>query len=42
VEDSERNDGTAEKPYFMSKRLMEILDKQNNFNKGTGPAKYNE
>lgn len=27
LEDSERNDGTAEKPYYMSKGLMKILRK---------------
>jgi choline transporter-like protein 2/4/5 len=31
VEDSERNDGTPEKPYFMSKELLSILGKENNF-----------
>lgn len=29
VEDSERNDGSEEKPYFMSKNLMRILGKGN-------------
>jgi choline transporter-like protein 2/4/5 len=29
VEDLERNDGSAEKPYFMSKGLMKILSKKN-------------
>lgn len=29
VEDCERNDGSAEKPYFMSSGLMKILGKQN-------------
>jgi hypothetical protein len=29
VEDSERNDGSAEKPYFMSRNLMNILSKKN-------------
>lgn len=29
VEDCERNDGTPEKPYFMSKQLMKILGKRN-------------
>lgn len=29
VEDLERNDGSAEKPYFMSKNLMKILNKKN-------------
>lgn len=29
VEDCERNDGSAEKPYFMSKQLMKILGRKN-------------
>lgn len=29
LEDLERNDGSAEKPYFMSKNLMKILNKKN-------------
>ncbi|KAL5013102.1 hypothetical protein ScPMuIL_011653 [Solemya velum] len=29
LEDLERNDGSAEKPYFMSKELMKILGKKN-------------
>ncbi|XP_077286942.1 choline transporter-like 2 isoform X2 [Arctopsyche grandis] len=29
LEDCERNDGTREKPYFMSKELMKILNKKN-------------
>lgn len=29
LEDCERNDGSAEKPYFMSKDLMRILNKKN-------------
>lgn len=29
MEDSERNDGSAEKPYYMSKNLMSILGKKN-------------
>ncbi|XP_062126376.1 choline transporter-like 2 [Drosophila sulfurigaster albostrigata] len=29
LEDCERNDGTPEKPYFMSKQLMKILGKKN-------------
>ena len=29
VEDLERNDGSAEKPYFMSKSLMKVLGKKN-------------
>lgn len=31
LEDCERNDGSAEKPYFMSKDLMRILEKKNKF-----------
>ncbi|XP_045619901.2 choline transporter-like protein 4 isoform X2 [Procambarus clarkii] len=31
LEDCERNDGSMEKPYFMSKDLMKILDKKNKF-----------
>ncbi|XP_046403797.1 choline transporter-like protein 2 isoform X5 [Ischnura elegans] len=31
LEDGERNDGSAEKPYFMSKNLMKILGKKNQF-----------
>ena len=29
VEDLERNDGSSEKPYYMSKDLMKILGKKN-------------
>lgn len=29
MEDCERNDGSAERPYFMSKRLMDILAAEN-------------
>lgn len=29
VEDLERNDGSAEKPYFMNKELLKILGKKN-------------
>jgi len=29
LEDSEKNDGSPEKPFFMSKRLMKILGKKN-------------
>lgn len=29
VEDLERNDGTAERPYFMPERLLSILKKSN-------------
>ncbi|XP_054713879.1 choline transporter-like protein 2 [Uloborus diversus] len=31
LEDCERNDGSPEKPYYMSKELMKILDKRNKF-----------
>lgn len=31
LEDCERNDGSAERPYFMSKDLMKILEKKNKF-----------
>ncbi|XP_071443177.1 choline transporter-like protein 2 isoform X2 [Hetaerina americana] len=31
LEDGERNDGSSEKPYFMSKNLMKILGKKNQF-----------
>lgn len=31
LEDCERNDGSQEKPYFMSKQLMKILGKKNKF-----------
>jgi len=30
LEDCERNDGSPEKPFFMSKQLMKILGKKNN------------
>lgn len=33
VEDSERNDGSEEKPYKMSKNLMKILGKKNEFSR---------
>lgn len=29
VEDCERNDGSEEKPYYMSKQLMKILGRKN-------------
>ena len=29
VEDCERHDGSPEKPYYMSKKLMKILNKKN-------------
>lgn len=29
VEDSERNDGSAERPFYMSRRLMNILGTRN-------------
>lgn len=31
LEDCERNDGSSEKPYYMSKDLMKILEKKNKF-----------
>ena len=31
VEDLERHDGSAEKPYYMSKELMNIVGKKNKF-----------
>uniref|UniRef100_A0A8C9U690 Choline transporter-like protein n=1 Tax=Scleropages formosus TaxID=113540 RepID=A0A8C9U690_SCLFO len=34
LEDLERNDGTVEKPYYMSKNLMKILNKKNKVPKG--------
>ncbi|CAH8829429.1 unnamed protein product [Trichobilharzia szidati] len=36
LEDLERNDGSAERPYYMSKNLMEILGKRNVQRKATG------
>lgn len=33
LEDLERNDGSVQKPYFMSKNLMKILNKKNQKNK---------
>lgn len=33
VEDLERNDGSLQKPYFMSKNLMKILNKSNKVQK---------
>ena len=32
VEDSERNDGSQEKPYYMSKSLRKIIGKKNKKN----------
>lgn len=29
VEDLERNDGSAERPYYMSQSLMKIMNKRN-------------
>jgi choline transporter-like protein 2/4/5 len=29
LEDCERNDGSSEKPYYMSRNLMKIFDKKN-------------
>jgi len=34
LEDSERNDGTPERPYFMSKGLQEVTKKMQKFNDG--------
>lgn len=34
LEDLERHDGSAEKPYYMSKELMNIVGKKNRFGKG--------
>ncbi|MFT7811329.1 choline transporter-like protein 4 isoform X1, partial [Arapaima gigas] len=34
LEDLERNDGTPQKPYYMSKNLMKILNKKNQVPKG--------
>uniref|UniRef100_A0A669EK31 Choline transporter-like protein n=1 Tax=Oreochromis niloticus TaxID=8128 RepID=A0A669EK31_ORENI len=36
LEDLERNDGSAERPYFMSKGLMKILNKSNKIQKKNG------
>ncbi|XP_041482144.1 choline transporter-like protein 2 isoform X2 [Lytechinus variegatus] len=36
LEDLERHDGSAEKPYYMSKELMNIVGKKNKFGKGKG------
>ncbi|XP_032832230.1 choline transporter-like protein 4 [Petromyzon marinus] len=33
LDDLERNDGSAEKPYYMSKKLLKILNKKNKKNK---------
>ena len=30
VEDTERNDGSPDRPYYMNKELMKILGKKNN------------
>ncbi|GIY40639.1 choline transporter-like protein 4 [Caerostris darwini] len=38
LEDCERNDGSAEKPYFMSKDLMKILHKKNKFRNLSPPS----
>ena len=29
VEDMERHDGSAEKPYYMNKKLMDLMSKKN-------------
>lgn len=36
VEDLEMHDGSPEKPYFMSKNLMKILNKTNKFEEPKG------
>ena len=38
VEDLERNNGTQEKPYFMSKKLMKLLNVKNAKTEGTDGA----
>ncbi|XP_055925450.1 choline transporter-like protein 2 isoform X1 [Argiope bruennichi] len=38
LEDCERNDGSMEKPYFMSKELMKILHKKNKFRDLSPPS----
>lgn len=42
VEDSERNDGSAERPYFMSKRLKRILAKRNDPSGEWQPIDYGQ
>ncbi|XP_034016128.1 choline transporter-like protein 4 [Thalassophryne amazonica] len=43
LEDLERNDGSLQKPYFMSKNLMKILNKSNvQLKKGKAPKKGKE
>ncbi|XP_073404881.1 choline transporter-like protein 4 isoform X1 [Dendrobates tinctorius] len=39
LEDLERHDGSPEKPYYMSKSLMSILNKKNQPRKGSGKKK---
>lgn len=39
VEDLEKNDGSAEKPYYMSAELREILGKKNKASPKRSPAK---
>ena len=36
MEDYERNDGSKEKPYFMSKNLMKLLGAKNKFDRIDG------
>ena len=39
MEDLERNDGSAEKPYYMSKGLKKVLNKKNKSPKDKGKSK---
>lgn len=39
LEDCERNDGSPERPYYMSKQLMKILDKRNKFKEPSSPTR---
>jgi choline transporter-like protein 2/4/5 len=38
LKDLERNDGSEEKPYFMSKDLMGLMGKKNKKKKKAAPA----
>ena len=42
VEDLEMNDGSAEKPYFMSKGMMKILGKKNKLEDPKSKSKEKE
>ena len=42
VEDLEMNDGSAEKPYFMSKGMMKILGKNNKLEDPKSKSKEKE